>query len=128
MSDPQRTDTERTETESPWAQPQPVDDATLAFPASVVERLMPPYNEIPKEFKNWNNETSWNKLTGRWFFEGLNDVKWDAKPGIDPAVALRHIKTIMRSYEPKHEHKEAAVAYLMSLWFKRVTVGKDVYK
>jgi hypothetical protein len=31
-----------------------------------------------------------------------------------------HLKAIMGSFQPKHEHKTAGVAYLMSLWFEAV--------
>jgi len=44
--------------------------------------------------------------------------------GIDQNKALRHIKAILGSFEPKHEHKEAAAAYLLSLWFKSVKYAK----
>lgn len=107
-------------------QPQEIHPVLMAFPASV-EHLTPAYEDIPAEFKR-HEGTPWNRLVSRWFFQGVQDVKWDAKPGIDPTMALRHLKCILHSYEPKHEHKEAAVAYLASLWFKRVTVGEDVYE
>lgn len=32
----------------------------------------------------------------------------------------RHISACLGSYEPKHEHKIAGVAYLLSLWFEPV--------
>jgi len=42
-----------------------------------------------------------------------------SKPGIDRKAAIRHIKAIMASYAPKHEHKEAGCAYLFALWFEQ---------
>jgi hypothetical protein len=36
---------------------------------------------------------------------------------VDGELAIRHLQVIQASFEPKHEHKEAAVAYLASLWF-----------
>jgi hypothetical protein len=53
----------------------------------------------------------------------IRQWKYEIKPkeGVDVDKALRHIQAIMRSYQPKHEHKEAAVAYLLSQWFDDVT-------
>jgi hypothetical protein len=46
------------------------------------------------------------------------------KEGIDRSVAMRHLKCIMSSWEPQHEHKTAGVAYLMSLWFEKFEYEK----
>lgn len=94
-----------------------ISTATMAFPA-YVSNLMPSYDEIPKEFKNWNNQTKWNRLFNDWFFGGLSKLELKPKEGVDQNKALRHIKAIMGSFEPKHEHKEAAVAFLFSEWFE----------
>ena len=88
----------------------------MAFPTNVRE-LMPRMEDIPKEFKDRNNGTEWNRLFGDWFYNGLESLDLTPKEGIDKEQALRHIQTVMGSWEPKHEHKEAAVAYLLSLWF-----------
>lgn len=90
-----------------------------------VKGLMPPYNEIPEEFKDGN--TKWNRVFNDWFFEGLHKCQWVPKEGIEAKTAVRHIATIMSSFDPKHEHKEAACAYLMSLWFDNVSyeIEKD---
>lgn len=95
--------------------PVTIDGARAAFPASVSD-LMPPMEAIPDEFKNWHG-TEWNRLFADWFYSGLKSLDLTPQPGIDKDAALRHIKTVMGSWEPKHEHKEAAVAYLLSLWF-----------
>ena len=98
--------------------PQKIDDALLAFPASV-SKLMIPYKDIPEEFKDSYNK--WAKIQRDWFFKGLSDhTEFLPKEGIDANTAIRHLMAIQRSYEPKHEHKEACVAYLMSLWFDDV--------
>lgn len=91
-----------------------IDNATLAFPASV-RHLMPPQEDIPDEFKY--GATRWNKLFSDWFFSGLSSLELTPKEGVDKDKAMRHIRTIMGSFEPKHEHKEAAVAYLLNEWF-----------
>jgi hypothetical protein len=63
------------------------------------------------------------KSFSRWFFSGLpKGTVFVPHEGIDPAKAMRHLRAILGSFEPKHEHKEAGVAYLMSQWFKEVRI------
>ena len=81
---------------------------------------MPPHKDIPREFNSDRNE--WTLWQRKWFFEGL-DVTPEPKDGIDAKKAMRHLATIQRSWMPKHEHKEAAVAYLASLWFRSPNPG-----
>lgn len=97
-----------------WEQPLPVDDVRLAFPSGI-SHLMPRYADIPDEFKRMKNP--WCEWQSKWFYGGLSS--WPKmKPGIDQVKAKRHLAAIQRSFEPKHEHKEAAVAYLASLWME----------
>lgn len=96
--------------------PQEIDQATAVFPASV-SHLMPSYADIPNEFKR-HNGTKWNQFQSQWFYKGIRTEGLKPKDGIDKDAALRHLKTIQGSYEPKHEHKEASVAYLASQWFE----------
>jgi len=79
---------------------------------------LPDYDTIPKEFKN--GHTKWNKLFNEWFFLGLKKIEFKPKDGVDLDKAFKHIRSIMTSWKPKHEHKEAAVSYLMSEYFKDV--------
>jgi len=95
--------------------PQSVTDLEMSFPARI-EHLMPPYSEIPQEFKD--GHTKWNNLFSDWFFSGLSSLSITPKEGIKLEDARRHLHCVMGSFEPKHEHKEAACAYLMSLWFE----------
>lgn len=101
-------------------QPHEVSDVLMAFPAMISD-LMPKWDSIPKEFRNMNGLTPWNQFVSDWFFTG-----WPADrgliplEGVDPDKAFRHLYVVMRSFEPKHEHKEAAVAWLMSRWFKEI--------
>lgn len=100
--------------------PQPVSDPQLAFPAGIME-LLPPYADIPDDFKN--DRTPWNKIISRWFYSGLpKGTEFVPKPSIDKTTALRHLKAVMGSWEPKHEHKTAGCAYLLSLWFEEVKI------
>lgn len=102
-------------TDKKWAQPTAVDDVLFVFPGSV-SHLMPPMAEIPPEFKEFYNP--WARVASKWFALGLKGTLVP-KEGIDKKAALRHLATVLRSFEPRHEHKEAAVAYLLSLWFDR---------
>lgn len=95
-----------------WTKPQPVSDLDMAFGGNAM-RLMPEYKDIPEEFRRDRNP--WCQWQAEWFFKGLPSFP-AAKPGIDAAMAARHLKTIQHSFEPKHEHKQAGVAYLASLW------------
>lgn len=104
--------------ESTWSQPKDVTDLDIAFGGAVAD-LMPLMAEIPDEFKRSGNR--WVKVQQDWFFYGLSKPRWTPRPQVDGEAAIRHLQAIQRSWAPKHEHKEAAVAYLMSLWFEDVT-------
>ena len=107
---------------SDWTKPTEVDDVTLAFPANALE-LMPPRDECEAALADLSakERKKWIDFQRTWFFNGLpKDVKFTLRDGIDGDKALRHLGMIQGSFAPKHEHKEAAVAYLASLWFKDV--------
>ena len=93
-----------------------VSDVQLAFPANVDDYL-PAWDTIPEEFKIHNK---WDSLFSMVFFgdSRAKDVWMKPKEGVDPALAGRHLKCVMGSFAPKHEHKAAGVAYLMSEWFE----------
>ncbi len=97
-----------------------VTDSQLIFGAGI-ERLLPAFKDIPPEFKRVG-ASQWERVADRWFARGLRGVELIPKEGVDVMKALRHLATIMGSYEPKHEHKIAAIAYLMSLWFEDVNL------
>jgi hypothetical protein len=99
--------------------PQEVSGLDMAF-GGHMDRLLPAWESIPEEFRRCNG-TEWNRIQSAWFFKGLPaDVQFFPNEGIDAEVALRHLATIQRSFEPKHEHKEAAVAWLLSCWFEKI--------
>jgi hypothetical protein len=98
-------------------------DIDVAFPASALD-WMPPMEEIPDEFKDRSNE--WCKIASSWFFFGLpKNVKFYPREGVDPAKAVRAIQATLGSYAPRHQHKEAAVAYMLSCWFTKVKNWKQ---
>lgn len=96
--------------------PQKVMDVEIAFPANVLH-LMPKWEEIPETYKNGSKTNARNL-----FYKG-GKISWEAREGIDSVVALRHLKCIMGSFQPKHEHKMAAVDYLIDLWFSKFEVA-----
>jgi hypothetical protein len=103
---------------------QDVSDAELAFPA-MVSHLMPAYDNIPDEFKR-HDGTQWNELVSKWFYGGVKGLQFVRKPGVNDKTcrkALRQFRCILGSYEPKHEHKEAACAYLLSRFFDGYTLN-----
>ena len=87
---------------------QPVDD------------LLPAWSEIPEEFKRPDG-TKWNRVVSDWFFYGLRNVVWTPRPGVDASEALARVETCVRSWQPRHEHKEAGCAYLLSECFADVS-------
>jgi hypothetical protein len=111
--------------------PQEVTAAEMAFGGGNLipygdwqgSDFMPSKEDIPEEYRQFNR-TTWSKVAEVWFFKGLYGYKFIPRKGIDEQIALRHLSTIMGSYTPKHEHKIAAVAYLMSLWFKKIKDDK----
>lgn len=109
-----------------WSKPTQVSALELAFPANALD-LMPPYDEIPSQYQAnsaFNGRGGkWVEFQERWFYSGLEDTEITPKEGIDLKAALRHLGAIQGSFQPKHEHKVAAVAYLASLWFEDVRYG-----
>jgi hypothetical protein len=107
----------------PFATPQAITRFDLAFGGDM-KRLLPPYETIPGEYKHTNNK--WDKIVSRWFFSGLpKETRFVPKPGIDEFTAKTHIRAILMSYEPQHEHKEAGCAYLLSKWFEDIEIPAD---
>lgn len=101
-----------------FSKPKKVDTVAMIF--GDTEGLMPALTDIPAEFCD-GGSSPWLKFQAKWFYEGLaadDMAKLVAKPGIELNTALRHLKTIQGSFNPKHEHKVATIAYLASLWFE----------
>lgn len=96
-------------------QPKDVSSIDLAF--GNVDGLMPAWYDIPEEFRQGQIGNKWIRFQRQWFFDGLDSKRVIEKPGVDKTKALRHLMAIQSSFEPKHEHKQAAVAWLASKWF-----------
>lgn len=98
--------------------PIEVSDVEMAFPATV-DHLLPSWDEIPDEFKGNNNV--FVKITNDQFFGIKNDSSLSLKPDFDLSLVQRHLHCCMGSFSPRHEHKIAGVAYLLSQWFDIVS-------
>ncbi len=92
-----------------------VSDADVAYSNA---QFLPAWDDIPKDFKR-HRGTPFNKIVSTLFFEGgkLSDFGLTPKKGVDQRKAMRVIKACMGSWDPKHEHKEAGVAFMFSEWF-----------
>ena len=93
----------------------------IAFGVTKLD-VLPLYESIPEEFKRGTGDArKWTEIFTQWFFNGLpQNTKFKVKDGIDERKAMAHIVSVMRSFRPKHEHKTAAVAWLLSRWFDDV--------
>jgi hypothetical protein len=97
----------------------PIPDVTgldLAF--GKIDHL-PPYDSLPVEFRKRHDPHV--DFVSNWFFRGLKQddlARLKPKPGVDQNKALAAISVILRSFAPKHEHKEAGCAYLLAQWFE----------
>ena len=100
---------------NPDRKPIPVTAADMAFGGKCAE-ILPPMAEIPTEFLGHSG--AWLDWQNEWFCVGLKRYPV-AKAGIDLKLAMNNLKCVQGSYWPKHEHKQAGVAYLASLWFER---------
>jgi len=83
-------------------------------------KLLPAAFEIPEEFY-FGGESKWNKLFNDMFYCGLTSLDIKPKEDININAALRCIKAHMGSWAPKHEDKEAGVAYIMFVLFEDAT-------
>lgn len=119
MAKSKTTESKQIQPNKDWSKPIEVDTLTLAFPANVIGTYLPTMSEIPEEFKNRRNP--WDACITKLFFSGGRIPK--TKEGIDQVTADRHVRTVLGSYEPKHQHKQAGAAWLMSLWYSEPVVG-----
>lgn len=93
--------------------PRPVSGADAAFGGQAM-KILPPMSAIPEGFDSPSNP--WVRWQMDWFYKGLDRYPV-AREGIDLKLAMANLACAQRSFEPKHEHKQAGVAYLASLWF-----------
>lgn len=97
-----------------------ISQALMVFPGSV-EDMLPPADSIPDEF-HYHSNGAWNNFINTWIFNTskLKDATFIPTGVASAEQAYKHISCILRSFQPKYEYKEAACAYLCSIWFKDV--------
>lgn len=97
---------------------RPVD---LAFPTN---RATPPEEEIPAEFWKPNK---WSRLGNDLRFRRINATTMHlvARDLKTAPAAWNAILECMGSWQFKDEHKEAALGYLLSEWFKDYWLDGD---
>ncbi|MGO4316672.1 hypothetical protein [Agrobacterium sp. MCAB5] len=84
--------------------------ASAAFGARLND--YPPMSAVPEVRKEFRNAFS------TLFFRGgsLADFGLSIKPGLDRNQVMTALRSLMSSFDPKHEHKEAVVAWCLSEW------------
>lgn len=94
-----------------------VNIGEIAFGAKVDYNKL--YDDCPDEYKN---ENKFSDLFSEWFFNGLSEEKAKQLKFIDKnenksKEQVYFLMSIMKSFEPKHEQKEAICCWLMSMIF-----------
>lgn len=101
--------------------PKVVDQAMMTFPANVSD-MLPVYAELHADFRT--DEHPMCEVANHWFRYGLKQgVKLYPKPEISGEEVFRHLSCCMGSFQPKHEHKIAGVAFLLDLWLEKIEGG-----
>lgn len=90
-----------------------ISDVMLAFPA---DPPVPAQDEIPERYRVGIDLPV---VTARALAVGQppTDVEMRPRDGVDAGKAIRAIKAALGSFGLKHEHKVAAVAYMLDEWF-----------
>lgn len=103
-----------------------VRDVDRAFPTtSALKGSIPGWDQIPEEFGTIKSfgRTRWNRLFNACFGmePGMDWKRFGLLPnkekGVVAAEAWRALEVLIGARDIKHEHKEAAWAYLASQWF-----------
>jgi hypothetical protein len=91
------------------------DADVVLFGARLSE--FPPFDDLPEEFRRRRHRCC--EIAQNLFFNGgkLSDHGLKLKPGLKSEDVYRALSAWLSSFEPKHEHKIAAVGYAISEWF-----------
>lgn len=104
-----------------WGMSVPVvSDVEVAFGTT---RFLPEWDSLPEEFRA-GRAAPWTAMARALFFQGhAAGVEGTQglvlKEGIEPEAVRRATAALLTSREPKHEHKMAGLAFLLSEWFER---------
>lgn len=95
------------------------DGISAAFGARLKD--YPKYEDIPEVFRRGN--TPFNKAVSSLFFTGgsLQDHGLKLKAGTDRGEFFTALRALLTSFDPKHEHKEATAAWLLSEYTEPAT-------
>jgi hypothetical protein len=95
-----------------------IDKTTDLEKAFATTRCLPKWEDIPEEFKKeLYTGTLYNRVIDSWFCgSALPNAGIVFNPGFEaePKKVFHFIMAHLRSFEPKHEHKIAGCAYLLS--------------
>ena len=93
--------------------PEQVDSIDEVDRAFSTMALLPPWDEIPEEFKRDN---PYSDVAERVFYGmPLPGLRIEMKPGFQAPSMVRAVRAHLASWGPKHEHKIAGVGYMLSL-------------
>jgi hypothetical protein len=87
-----------------------ITDVEMAFST---ERLLPPWEEIPEEFRTGNRYTCLAEAI--FFSRPLPDLDLQVRDGFTVQHLQRVTHAHLGSFGPKHQHKIAGVGYLLCL-------------
>jgi hypothetical protein len=110
-----------------WSKPQEVTDLDMAFCVRA-GALMPPRGDLPKCYYAFPGGRDSVRFASMWFFKGFQKADFTPREGVDTRLALRHIKACIGSFELKHEHKMAGVAFLLDQFFEKVVTDDKTYE
>ena len=99
-----------------WKNPIIVDQVNYAFPAHVIGILIPEWQDLPEQFRDGNS--GFEELASHACFNCVELKPEVVRVDVDLSAANRQLSAVSRSFEPAHQHKEAALAYLLSLWLR----------
>lgn len=93
---------------------QTITDVELAFGT---DRLLPPASAIPEDFLFGIGEAqAYVELVSAIFYgQQLPACEIELAEGVAPEVLNKCVRAHLESWQPKHEHKMAGVAYMVSL-------------
>ena len=100
--------------------PVEIDEITAVFASNIVGTLIPKRDDLPEEFRKSWHSNEWCTVASLWFAQGAKKSDFHPKEDIDLDKALRHVKVVLGSFEPSHEHKIGAAGYLMKQFFKKI--------
>lgn len=106
--------------EAPY-EPVELNKVQQAFPADALDYM--PDADTARTWLEEQGRDAWQlKFQQDWMFRGVEDLQFIPRDGswtqVEVDRAFVHLGAIQASYAPKHEHKEAAIAFLVGQWFE----------